>query len=248
MTKHERDFVPDSPPIDAAAVSVEKVEITELDPEFDVAQVATRGHVLMARCEAVAKVGFWPALAVGVVAGFFVFKASYAPALVTPPTFLKNALTYNEETYFDLGGGLRGPSALAWMADYAPTPESLSQSDYDALVAALKTDLSAHGIEIADWEAIGALKKAPKITSPARLFADFKDRVKDGAVVVDKDNQIVFVAAYVEGRWALTDVRPSRCQTVLGPVAKDCVDGTNPEGWTRQAVQILASLKPAGKE
>lgn len=252
MTKHERDFtadfVPESPPIDAAEVTVPTPEPTELNPNFDVAQVATRGHVIVARTEKLSRIGFWPALALGVIAGIGVFRASSVPNYVMPPRFIAEALTYDETMYFDLGGGLRGPSALAFMADYAPTPESLPAADYDALTAALRTDLEAHGIEIDKWEAVGALKTAPKVTSPRRLLSEFSGRLKDGAIVVDTENEMVSVAAYVGGQWAVTAFSRRGCETVVGPVAKGCDDGTRKDGWTNQAVRLLSTYKPTAKE
>ncbi|NHT78924.1 hypothetical protein G8E10_24810 [Rhizobiaceae bacterium CRRU44] len=244
MTRHERAFVADSPPIEATLTASPKA----LDPTWDVSKIATRGHVLTARIQRLSKLLFLPALALGLVSGYTVLRSAVVPSFATPPEWIAEAFTYDRNTYFDLGGGLKGPPELAWLADYAPTPESLSQADYDALTAAVVKDVSAYGLSPENWTELGGLKTPAKITSPPRLLSEFSGRLKDGVAVVDKDGGKVSVAAYVGGRWAITAIGRGRCATVIGPIAKGCEDATSQRGFNEPTLAIINSFKPAGKE
>lgn len=244
MNQHVDEFIAVSPPIDAARSAMPE----GIQPTWDVAQIATRGHVLTARVAKLSRVLFLPALALGLVAGYGVFKASAVPSRTAPPSWVSEAFTFDPNTYFDLGGGLRGPVELAWMADYKPTPEGLSVNGLNKLAEAVRADTSAHGANVAEWTALASLEIAPKITSPARLLSEFSDRLKTGSVVVDGDRELLSTVSYVGGQWSIVMFRGGQCAALLGPVPSGCEDYTSKDGWTRDAINAVASLKPAGKE
>ncbi|WP_173995732.1 hypothetical protein [Agrobacterium tumefaciens] len=251
MTRHERTIIAaeELPSIDATKSTAQSRR--EIDPRHDVALIATRGHVLMARLDYLfGKLWFpslWCWLAMLVVC-FLMFNGALG---FFGPNFQNNrvmwsiteALTYDPDTYFDIGGGLKGGPDVAWLGRYAPTPESLKPADYSALVEAVKADSAKFGIEAANYEAVGGLKIAPTLVS-AEKFEKNADSLKNGVVVIPKDDEKIIVAAYVEAKWAFTVVLRGRCVALVGPVPTGCADNTSNDGsLDGQSVTFLSSLK-----
>ncbi len=74
------------------------------------------------------------------------FSGAYIGYLASNGFGVSNLLTFDEDSYFDLGGGLRGPYRLSWMGDYAPSSDSLSLDDYEKLTTALVKDIEPHRV------------------------------------------------------------------------------------------------------
>lgn len=171
-----------------------------------------------------------PLMLVGMLALAAVgFAGAYVGYLASHGFGVSNLMTFDEDTYFDLGGGLRGPYRLSWMADYAPSSDSLSLDDYEKLTTALVKDIDAHGLEAAEWSNVAELPKAPIITRGAKAIREHGDKLKTGVVVVPKDLAVVAVLAHVEGKWSAAIIGGRKCAVILGPVPKTCDDQTKPE-------------------
>lgn len=328
MTLQERQIVAaeEVPPLDTntpepAKAEKAPIEITAIDPTWDVAQIATRGHVLVARAFAFSEAVFWPTLLLGIIAAlmilqfvfyvfismsngpeggvFYIFNMATKWALwiaegafainvvwtciqnratvwIIPVALvglfglqglswlgrsvsvpygvaggLSQYLTFDPNTYFSLGGGLRGGPEVAWMGSYAPKPESLSTAEYAALVKAVSTDVRNHMADAKSWTAVADLQKKPTITRASKAITQYSDHLKDGIIIVPENGAVIEIAAHVEGQWSLTLVAPANCATVLGPTSADtgCQDQTGQGGAINgYAMRILDGLKPATKE
>lgn len=266
MTKHERNLLPagTSPAIDGAAPDAETPATAEsqvqpedfpdgISPRWDVAQIATRGHVLVGRFEYLSQklryptIWLWLLLLVLTWAMFNGKIDAFGPRLMSfdGRGIFQRMLTFEPDGYFDIGGGLKGGPDLAWLGDYAPTPESLSASDHEALISAVVADSTKNGTNAEAWEQVAHLKVQPMLTRPAKAFAENSDELRNGVVAIPEDGgRDIIVSAYVEGRWSFTIIRGDRCAALAGPVAKDCGDQTREDGWSGMAVEAIKTLKP----
>ncbi|MGH0214394.1 hypothetical protein NKY66_10820 [Sinorhizobium meliloti] len=264
MTKHERNLLPagDVPALDGAAEAItpaatdRQVQQPEeypggINPRWDVAQIATRGHVLVGRLEYIFEnlrafmlwlwlvflVLLWLTFKQGEVWGPNIFGALQRP--------LAAALTFEPDDYFDIGGGLKSGPEIAWLGDYAPTPESLSVADYEALIVAVGADSAKYGTNVDGWEHVGPLKVQPRITRPAKVFDDKASELRNGVVAVPEEGRDIIIVAYVEAKWAFAIVRSGQCATFVGPAVKACSDQTRDNGrWDSMAVEYINALKP----
>ncbi|MGO7674889.1 hypothetical protein ACC685_33540 [Rhizobium ruizarguesonis] len=230
------------PPTDAAAATVPKGAI---DARLDVALIATRGHVLSARVNRLTGAFHWPMIGLALVAVYGVYRTGWT--YISPPTVpttIAQALTFDPDSYFDLGGGLRGSAAMAWMGNYAPKPESLSAADYDALTAAVRTDLELHGFHPENWTAVAGLKTKPQITRPEKAISQYADRLPSGIILLPEDESVASVVGHVAGQWAVTLFRGGVCQTILGPLPAGCADMTKQDGVSAYIASYFDSIKP----
>ncbi|MGO7266273.1 hypothetical protein [Rhizobium johnstonii] len=262
MTEHPRNIIPasDVPAIDATPGDQVQPEAAPekypdgINPRWDVAQIATRGHVLVGRLEylfdkvKLPSIWLWFLLLVltwlmlnGKINNF----GPQVMRLDSAGTF-QRLLTYDPTTYFDIGGGLRAGPDLAWLGRYAPTPESLSVANHEALITAVVADSGKFGTKVDDWVAVPELKTQPTVTRPAKAFAKNSAELRNGVVSVPEDGgRDIIVAAYVEGRWAFTIVRGDNCASLVGSAVKQCADRTNDDGrWSGLAVSTINTLKP----
>ncbi|MGO7323431.1 hypothetical protein GUK30_32900 [Rhizobium leguminosarum] len=262
MTEHPRNIVAtsDMPAIDGTPENQVQPEAAPVEypdginPRWDVAQIATRGHVLVGRLEYIfdkvklPSIWLWFLLLVltwlmlnGKINNF----GPQVMRLDSAGTF-QRMLTYDPDTYFDIGGGLRAGPDLAWLGRYAPTPEGLKVADHEALIAAVVADSGKFGTNVDEWTAVPELKTQPTVTRPAKAFAKNSAELRNGVVSVPEDGgRDIIVAAYVEGRWAFTIVRGNACGTMVGPVVKPCSDETNSDGrWSNMVVSTINTLKP----
>ena len=304
MTQHQTNIqaVEAVPPLDASAESVAALPATfpdGINPNWDVAKLATRGHVLIARSEVFTK-RYAPVAKVAMVAAFgsmimgFIPSdwriLAYVPTMLlvilipllddfggysirrraalsafltvlvwlgmgvllsngrtTFPSVITNALTFDQDSYFDLGGGLKGGPDVAWLSKYAPKPESLSEGDYAALVKATAADMQQHGTDAANWATVGGLKVQPIVTRPEKVFAKNADKLKDGVISIPEGSDIVDIVAHVKGQWAIAKVAGGRCATFQGPAIDGCQareDGAQGDRLNDTAREALAAMKP----
>jgi hypothetical protein len=158
---------------------------------------------------------------------------------------LAAALTFQRDDYFDIGGGTKTGPEIAWLGSYAPTPESLTVSDYEALTKAVADDSAKHGLDAGAYEAVFDLPTQPMVTRPAKAFAENSKELRNGIVAVPEDGRDIVIAAYVEAKWALAVVRNGQCATLVGPSVKGCTDQTRNNGrWSNTAMERINSLKP----
>ncbi len=265
MTKHERNLLPAD---EAQAIEGRTTKATTesqvqpeaaaeeypdgINPRWDVSQIATRGHVLVGRLEYLFEklkfpaIWMWLLLLVLAWAMYNGKINSFGPRLMyfDERGIFNRMLTFEPDSYFDIGGGLRGGPEIAWLGRYAPTPESLKVADYEALISAVVADSAKYGTDGAEWEQVGLLKIQPMVTRPAK-FAEKSAELRNGVVAIPEDSQDIIVAAYVEGRWAFTVVRSGNCASLVGPAVKGCNDETRDDGrWSGMAVQYVNNLKP----
>ncbi|WP_425624932.1 hypothetical protein [Agrobacterium radiobacter] len=262
MTKHERNLTPaedvpaiDGPTAETPAASDSQVQPEEfpdgINPRWDVAQIATRGHVLVGRLDYIfsklRNLMLWLWLVLLVLLYLTVKQGQFfGPQIYsTLQRPLAAALTFDPDDYFDIGGGLRSGPEIAWLGAYAPTPESLSVADYEALIAAVVADSAKYGTNPDAWEHVGPLKVQPRITRPAKVFDDKAAELRNGVVAVPEEGRDIIIAAYVEAKWAFAIVRSGQCATLVGPAVKACGDQTRDNGrWDRMAVENINALKP----
>lgn len=273
-------------------------DIKELDPAWDVAQVATPGHMFVARSEVLTNSLNSPMLLLllwcftSVVASFIglvlpaiislvllmFFAASILSSIVVSrskrlvwlllvtmavvslsklpiggafggggalPTPIQRLFMFDPDSYFDLGGGLKGAPDVAWMGDYRPKPESLSSKDYDALIKATQADVAAYGKDAGSWTGTTALSTKPMVTRPEKALPKYGDRLKEGIVLVPEDFRPVSVLAHTQGQWSINLVASGGCVTVLGPVASGCQNGVTADDPLNGNVRrYLAEIQP----
>lgn len=247
MTRHEK-ITAGAPITDGQAHPA-----AGIDPAFDVAQIATRGHVLTARLEWLSRRLMVPMVGAAVVVfasvsgllgsgGMMDARYSLSGGFIDP---IRGALTYNPNDYFDIGGGLRGGPEFAWLAAYAPTPESLSKAELDDLVIAIANDLGQFGAKPSEWTAVAEVKTPLTVTRPEKVFAEHAAAVETGVVALPDDAySYPSLVAYVEGQWSLTVFNGRRCLSAVGPVVEQCADGTTKNGLSADARSILETYKP----
>lgn len=162
-----------------------------------------------------------------------------------PPEWIAGNYAVDRRTYFDLGGGLQGDDALAWMASYRPSPVGMTTADLSALAAAIRADLAKYGTT-AKWQAVGKLNTAPAFSTPGKAISSYGDRLKDGIVLVVNDSSAVFpVVAQVDGEWSVTLFKGNACRTLLGPVAAGCTDVRAKGGEiSKEARSVLSMIDP----
>jgi len=261
MTEHQRNIVAasDVPAIDATPVDQAQPEAAPvkypdgINPRWDVAQIATRGHVLVGRLEYIFDKVKLPSIWLWFLLLLLTWLMlngkieAFGPRIMrldSAGTF-QRMLTYDPSTYFDIGGGVHVGPDLAWLGNYAPTPESLAVADHEALIAAVVADSAKFGTNVDNWVAVSELKTTPTITRPAKAFAKNSAELRNGVVSVPEDGGDIIVSAYVEGRWAFTIVRSGACGTMVGPVVKPCSDKTRDDGrWSNMVVSTINTLKP----
>jgi hypothetical protein len=218
-----------------------------IDPRWDVAQIATPGHMLTARVSTWSHRMYGPMIALGIAAfTLFIGGQAVLPVISASPRWITSALTYDPNTYFNLGGGLRGGPNVAFLGNYAPRPESLSMAKYGELVEATAKDIAAHGYNAADWTAVGELQTTPKITRPEKVFAQWGDRLKDGVIAIPETPAFATIVAHVEGQWGVTIARAGQCWTLQGPVIESCEDATenSKDALSGQAITALEPMDP----
>ncbi|ANL87067.1 hypothetical protein [Rhizobium phaseoli] len=261
MTEHQRNVIAasevpaiDATPADQVQPEAAPVEYPDgINPRWDVAQIATRGHILVGRLEYIfdkvklPSIWLWFLLLVLTWLMLNGKIEAFGPRLMrldSAGTF-QRMLTYDPSTYFDIGGGVHAGPDLAWLGHYAPTPESLSVADHEALIAAVVADSAQFGTDLDKWAAVPELKTQPTVTRPAKAFAKNSAELRNGVVSVPEDGRDIVVAAYVEGRWAFTIVRSGECGSMVGPVVKQCHNETRDDGrWSNMVVSTINTLKP----
>ena len=238
--------------IDAASPSIGRLASAPQDWE----QLVSEGHVLGYRARRFGKVLFLPALAVFVAVMLHVAHIAASlfgwqlplPRLPLPsaaiavPSFVKDALTYDPESYVDLGGGVRTSYRLAWLADL-PRSRGLSAEAWSDLVKAVGTDIAAARAETDRWTATPALATAPKVTRPAKAISEHSARLSTGIVTVPaaSDPQRAHVVAMVDGGLAWATLGPAGCTVPFGPIPANSPCRRTPAG------PELNDLRPASK-
>lgn len=163
---------------------------------------------------------------------------------------IQSMLTYDRNTYFDVGGGLRSGPEDRWMADYSPQG-GLSVIKLNALIKAVQTDIANHGDDAASWEEVTKLQTQPMITRAEKAIRDNAKELPNGIIILPKDGGPVSLVAYVEGQWSISLVASQACLVALGPFDEEsgCQNQNNPErplsGYARQ---ILDQIKPTPAE
>lgn len=155
-------------------------------------------------------------------------------------------LTFNRDTYFDLGGGLRSGPEYRWLGEYAPEG-GLSVAKLNALIASVRSDYGKLSKDAANWEEVTKLDPQPMRTRPEKALRDNAKELPNGIVVVPEGEGPVSIIAHVEGQWSITVIAPFDCAVVLGPFdpASGCQNATTPkEPMNPYVSQILNSLKP----
>jgi len=155
-------------------------------------------------------------------------------------------LTYDRDTYFDLGGGLRSGPEYQWMTEYAPKG-GLSVAKHNALIASVRSDLANHSNDAASWTEVTKLDPQPMITRAEKALRDNAKELPNGIVIIPEEGGPVSVVAYVEGQWSLSLVAPYSCAVFLGPFdpKSECSNETTPtHPLNSYAVQIINSIKP----
>ncbi|ANL74260.1 hypothetical protein AMC83_PA00033 (plasmid) [Rhizobium phaseoli] len=262
MTEHQRTVIAvsevpaiDATPGDQGQPGAAPVEYPNgINPRWDVAQIATRGHVLVGRLEYIFEKTKFPAIWLWLLLILLTWAMlngkinGFGPRLMhfDGTDSISRMLTYDPDTYFDIGGGVHAGPDLAWLGRYPPTPESLSVPDHEALITAVVADSAKAGTTVDEWTAVPELKTQPTITRPAKAFANNSAELRNGVVSVPEDGgRDIVVAAYVEGRWAFTIIRGDSCASLVGPAVKQCSDRTRDDGsWSGMAVSTISTLKP----
>lgn len=245
---------------DRHAISAAKNQTPEGWYDLDISQVVNRGHILNDRFQTLSVRMKWPMFALGLFAGYHLIISAVSPIVPeiaelphvgftvamdpTPPAVIAQTVASDRSTYFDLGGGLRGDESLAWLAQYAPKPESLSMADMDALSTAIRADLSKFGTDAAKWKTVASLPTAPKITRPEKALAEYADRLKTGIVIVLRDSAVVPVVAHVRGEWSVVVYKGKDCRSFVGPVPAGCSDHRAADGIANEARSIFSMIQP----
>lgn len=198
-------------------------------------QLVSPGHVWGHRIRRAGIVAFVAALPFAAVAGMTVFGfatgrgpdilAALPIPTISVPAFVDQALTYDPNTYTDLGGGRRASYRLKWLADL-PKSRGLSEDAWKSLNSAVAADLST-GLDTNRWSATPALAVAPKVTRPERALSEHVARLDTGIVTVPTPAQAqrVHVVAMVNGALAWTWFDNMGCRT-FGPISiPNCLSG-----------------------
>ncbi|TCB60152.1 hypothetical protein E0J20_09165 [Rhizobium leguminosarum bv. viciae] len=228
--------------------------------KLPVSRLANWGMVYTYRIEALSKSLFYPALAVGLFAGYHLaigIGSQFAPEVAalphlpaslnfdpTPPAWIASNLETDRKSYFDLGGGLQGDETLSWMASYRPLPTGMSAADLDQLTSAMKADLAKYGTVTDKWKAVSGLDDVPQFANPKTAIADHADGLKSGIVVVFKDTDVVPVVSHVAGEWSVLLFKGAACRTLLGPVPAGCADKRTIGGISNEARSVLSMIDP----
>lgn len=224
--------------------------------KMDVSILATRGAILCNRFHRLSRVKKLPLAAITLFAGYHLVALTISPLVSlpalpiayqidpTPPKWLTASTAQAEPVSFDIGGGLTGDANLAWLADYAPKPESLSTEQLDGLAAALKADLAAHGKKVDQWKQVAALAPAPKITRADKVISKYPDRLKSGVVVVLENDSVVPVVSHVAGEWSVLLFKDSSCRVALGPIPSGCDDYRGSGGVSEEARAVFKLIQP----
>lgn len=155
-------------------------------------------------------------------------------------------LTYDRDTYFDLGGGLRSGPEYRWMSEYAPKG-GLSVAKLNALIGSVRLDSAKHSNDAANWEEVTKLDTQPMITRPEKAIRDNAKELPNGIVVIPADRDPLAVVAHVDGQWSITLVNGQNCAVLLGPFdpAAGCQNATTPtQPLNANARRVLDTLKP----
>ncbi|PTV70183.1 hypothetical protein [Agrobacterium pusense] len=161
-----------------------------------------------------------------------------------------NFLTYDRDTYFDLGGGLRSGPEYRWMSEYAPKG-GLSVAKHNALIASVRSDLANHSNDAASWTEITKLDPQPMITRAEKALRDNSKELTNGIVIIPEEGGPISIVAHVEGQWSLSLVAPYNCAVFLGPfeAKSECQNETTPaQPLNSYARQIIDSIKPTPAE
>ncbi|MBY5551094.1 hypothetical protein HFO61_30585 [Rhizobium leguminosarum] len=225
-----------------------------------ISEFANWGNVYTKRISILSGRFFYPMICVGLFAGYhlvvgtagqFFPQIDALPHLPVrmdldpmPPAWIASSFATDRKTYFDLGGGLQGDDALAWMASYRPLPTGMTAADLDQLAAAIKADLPKYGTAADKWKSVAGLSAAPKITRPAKAIAEYSDRLKTGIVVVFDHSGVVPVVSHVAGEWSVLLFKGAACRTLLGPVPAGCADTRTPNGISKEARSVLTMIDP----
>ncbi|SMD16434.1 hypothetical protein [Rhizobium sp. RU36D] len=155
-------------------------------------------------------------------------------------------LTYDRDTYFDLGGGLRSGPEYRWLGDHAPKG-GLTVSKLNSLIGSVQLDLAKHSNDAGSWEEVPKLDTQPMITRPEKAIRDNAKELPNGIVVIPEGDDPVTIVAHVEGQWSITLVAPRNCAVVLGPFdpAAGCQNLTTPnQPMNGNARRVLDSIMP----
>jgi len=155
-------------------------------------------------------------------------------------------LTFDRDTYFDLGGGLRSGPEYRWLGEHAPKG-GLSVEKLNALIASAQSDYAKHSKDAANWEEVTKLETQPMITRPEKAIRDNAKELPNGIVVIPEDRDPVSIISHVEGQWSLAVVSSGGCAIFLGPFdpKSGCENATTPARPINSYVsRILDTLKP----
>ncbi|AYM66210.1 hypothetical protein G6L68_25325 [Agrobacterium fabrum] len=156
-------------------------------------------------------------------------------------------LTFDRDSYFDLGGGLRSGPENRWLIDYTPKG-GLSVEKLNSLIGSVRADYANHSNDAANWEEVTKLAPQPMITRPEKAIRDNAKELPNGIVVVPEGGRDpVSIVAHVDGQWSITVIAPSNCAVILGPYdpKSGCENATTPEQPINGYVtRILDSIKP----
>lgn len=155
-------------------------------------------------------------------------------------------LTFDRDSYFDLGGGLRSGPEYRWMSQHAPN-SGLSQAKFNSLIASVRSDYAKHSKDAGSWEEVTKLDPQPMITRPEKAIRDNAKELPNGIVVIPEGRDPVSIVAHVEGQWSITIVASSDCTVVLGPFdpKSGCQNATTPaQPINGYASRILDTIKP----
>lgn len=156
-------------------------------------------------------------------------------------------LTYDRDTYFDLGGGLRSGPEYRWMSEHAPKG-GLSVAKLNSLIASVRLDSAKHSNDAASWEEVTKLETQPMITRPEKAIRDNAKELPNGIVLVPEGRDPLAIVAHVEGQWSISLVNGQNCAVILGPFdpASGCQNATTPkQPLNGNARRVLDSIKPA---
>lgn len=229
-----------------------------------ISEFANWGNIYTKRIAILSGRFYWPMIAVGVFAGYHLIinpASQFFPEVATlphipvsmnldpmPPAWFGGRTAIDGKTYFDLGGGLQGDSALSWMSSYRPSPVGMSTEDLAAYVASIKVDLPKFGKNFVKWDMVwrglGKDQSGITFTSADKAIAVFGERLRTGLIVA-VDGEAVPLVAHVAGEWSITLFKGNACRTLLGPTVAGCTDYRAKGGEiSKEARTVLMLIDP----
>lgn len=226
-------------------------------PPQDWQQLVSEGHVLGKRALKTGLFVFPVALVIFVAVGLHALHVAAGiagfslplPRLPLPmvsysvPTWVRETLIYNPDTYTDLQGGVKTSYRYAWLAKF-PHSRGINPQAWTDLVNAVSTDLRVNRLDTDKWTAVPALATAPKVTRPQKALTEHLARLDTGIVTVSSSEAEprVHVLAMVDGNWAWVTFAPYGpqwgCRQSFGP-------SLFPKCIQTSAIPEINDLRPA---